>query len=65
MGDPNPGIHDPGVGKSAILMEVDMDPSALAVKFDGVGEKIVKKLTEFVFRAPNDDRAPEEAEYEG
>ena len=56
VGDPNPGIHDPGVSKSGIVMEVHMDPSALAVILDGIGEKIVKKLTEFLFGTPNDDR---------
>ncbi|MDP2971275.1 MAG: hypothetical protein Q8P64_19005, partial [Deltaproteobacteria bacterium] len=49
MGDSNPCVGDAGEDKFRILIEAYSDLPSLTVVFDGIGEKIIEELVEFIF----------------
>ena len=49
MGDSNPCIGNAGEDKFSILFKAHTDPPSLTVIFDGIGEKVVEELVEFIF----------------
>ena len=49
MGDPNPCVGDVSEDKFRILIEAYTDLPSLPVIFDGIGEKIIEELVEFIF----------------
>src|SRR4030043_540836 len=49
MGDSNPCIGNTGESKFSILFKAHTDPPSLTVVFNGIGEKVVEELVEFIF----------------
>jgi hypothetical protein len=48
VGDSNPCVGNTGKSKLRVVMEAHADLSSLTVIFDGIGEKIIEELVEFV-----------------
>src|SRR4030042_4497332 len=51
MGDSNPCIGNAGENKFSILFKAHTDPPSLTVVFNGIGEKVVEELVEFIFNS--------------
>ena len=53
MGNSNPCVHDASEGKFSVLVEAHANLSPLTIIFDGISEKIIEELVEFIFHTGN------------